>query len=102
MPYYDYFCKTCMEEVEHFFKIADKKEIECDECGNLLEEIFVKAPGMKKVSKPNVIQRKGASVSEIKKDKEFHEAYVTSSRKKNLEVDGGIIYNKWAQSKIHK
>ena len=95
MPYYDFYCKTCKEEIEHFFKIADEKKIECEECGNQLKQIIVKAPGLRKSSTFNSIQRKNASISEIKEDKEQHDKYVSYAHKK-------VSDGEWTASKIHK
>ena len=47
MPFYDFFCKGCKILVEdEFFKIADEKLVECEECGNRMEQVILKAPGL--------------------------------------------------------
>ena len=47
MPYYDFFCKGCKILVEdEFFKIADKKIVQCAECENQMEQVILKAPGL--------------------------------------------------------
>ena len=47
MPFYDFFCKECKMLVEDkFFKIADKKNVKCEECENQMEQVFLKAPGL--------------------------------------------------------
>ena len=47
MPFYDFFCKECKILVEdEFFKIADEKDVKCEECGEQMEQIILKAPGL--------------------------------------------------------
>lgn len=92
MPYYDFYCKECKEEVEEFFKIADKKEIECSECGNQMKQIIITAPGLSNLSRSG---RSRGSVEEKKKDKEYHEEYVTYAREK-------VSSGEWFPKKKHK
>jgi len=44
MPFYDFKCDKCEKIVEEFFKIADKKKIEC--CGIQMKQVILKAPGL--------------------------------------------------------
>ena len=46
MPYYDFYCRECKKGIEEFFKIADDKIVECTECGNHMEQVILKAPGL--------------------------------------------------------
>ena len=47
MPYYDFYCRECKKGIEEFFKIADDKIVECTECGNHMEQVILKAPGLR-------------------------------------------------------
>ena len=56
MPFYDFFCKECKILVEdEFFKIADEKNVKCEECGKRMEQVILKAPGL---SDPGGVGRK--------------------------------------------
>jgi putative FmdB family regulatory protein len=47
MPFYDFFCKECKILVEdEFFKIADEKDVKCEECNGQMEQVILKAPGL--------------------------------------------------------
>ena len=46
MPFYDFYCKECKETIEEFFKIADEKIMKCEECGNRMKQVILKAPGL--------------------------------------------------------
>jgi hypothetical protein len=47
MPFYDFFCKGCKILVEdEFFKIADEKDVKCEECDGQMEQVILKAPGL--------------------------------------------------------
>ena len=47
MPFYDFFCKKCKILVEdEFFKIADEKDVKCEECDGQMEQVILKAPGL--------------------------------------------------------
>ena len=48
MPFYDFFCKECKILVEdEFFKIADEKDVKCEECDGQMEQVILKAPGLR-------------------------------------------------------
>ena len=48
MPYYDFYCKGCKILIEdEFFKIADEKNLKCDECDEQMEQVILKAPGLR-------------------------------------------------------
>jgi len=56
MPFYDFCCKKCEILVEdEFFKIADEKIVECTECGEQMQQVILKAPGL---SDPGGVGRK--------------------------------------------
>ena len=47
MPFYDFFCKECkILNEDEFFKIADEKNVKCEECGKRMEQVILKAPGL--------------------------------------------------------
>jgi len=47
MPFYDFYCKECKILVEdEFFKIADEKDVKCEECNGQMEQVILKAPGL--------------------------------------------------------
>ena len=48
MPFYDFYCKECEILTEDkFFKIADEKNVKCEECGKQMEQVILKAPGLR-------------------------------------------------------
>ena len=48
MPFYDFFCRECKILIEdEFFKIADEKNVKCVDCGENMEQVILKAPGLK-------------------------------------------------------
>ena len=48
MPFYDFACKECKILVEdEFFKIADEKNVKCEECGEQMGQVILKAPGLR-------------------------------------------------------
>ena len=48
MPFYDFYCKECeILNEDEFFKIADEKIVECSECGKQMEQVILKAPGLR-------------------------------------------------------
>ena len=48
MPFYDFYCKGCKILIEdEFFKIADEKDVKCDECDGQMEQVILKAPGLR-------------------------------------------------------
>ena len=48
MPFYDFYCKECKILTEdEFFKIADEKNVKCEECGEQMEQVILKAPGLR-------------------------------------------------------
>ena len=48
MPYYDFYCKGCKKIIEdEFCKIADEKNLKCDECDEQMEQVILKAPGLR-------------------------------------------------------
>ena len=47
MPLYDFACKECEILVEdEFFKLAEEKDVKCEECGKQMEQVILKAPGL--------------------------------------------------------
>ena len=54
MPYYDFYCKGCKILIEdEFFKIADEKNLKCDECDEQMEQVILKAQGLSHTSDPD-------------------------------------------------
>ena len=48
MPFYDFYCRECKILIEdEFFKIADEKNVKCVDCGENMEQVILKAPGLK-------------------------------------------------------
>ena len=48
MPFYDFVCKECKILVEdEFFKLAEEKDVKCEECGKQMEQVILKAPGLR-------------------------------------------------------
>ena len=48
MPFYDFFCRECkILNEDEFFKIADEKNVKCVDCGEKMEQVILKAPGLK-------------------------------------------------------
>ena len=48
MPFYDFYCKECEILAEdEFFKIADEKDVKCEECGKQMDQVILKAPGLR-------------------------------------------------------
>ena len=47
MPFYDFRCDECDKLVEdEFFKIADEKDVKCEECGVRMKQVILSAPGL--------------------------------------------------------
>jgi len=40
MPLYEYYCSQCNLEIEEFLTFKDSKEINCPQCGALLERLI--------------------------------------------------------------
>ena len=48
MPYYDFYCEECEILAEdEFFRIADEKIVKCIECENQMQQVILKAPGLR-------------------------------------------------------
>ena len=97
MPFYDFFCKECkILNEDEFFKIADEKNVKCEECGKQMEQVILKAPGL---SDPGGIGRKWTNDGYQIRDKHSRELRtITEKWAKGKKMLGlGPKGGKWAK-----
>ena len=47
MPLYDFYCDNCeILKEDEFFKLSEKKDIICFECGKHMRQVLLSAPGL--------------------------------------------------------
>jgi len=82
MPTYEYTCPKCAHECDIFAKVSERKNQECPECGNILEQ-RVRTPAQPHWS--SLAMGESASPEAIKKFDKMHRERAERERKTKQE-----------------